>query len=273
MALLSMPSNVPLPAEISTFFATVVQRVIDAPSADTIRPVHSILSGIGSKILEILSPSSLTRLQGQLIQIVFRLDKSNHDTNAFCLAVLARMTSAELSNDISSLESSFTSTNHSKDQPEPFEPARKLFADKNVSKILDFVFGRAIWACSQSVVATVDYRTEVLKLCQKTIEPTNKEVRQRWLLSKPSLSRKLNEYAVREELDAEVRCTVGISKAMFVGWSLIMLQAFDFIAAVHDPKPTPKEMDKAVNDLFRAHGEVYCSQMVVKNHIVSPEAT
>jgi hypothetical protein len=269
VALLTLPSTVPLPAEISAFFAILVQRVIEAPSAESIRPVHRVLLGIGPKILEILSSSSLLRLQGQLIQIVSRSDKNSHDTNAFCLAVLAQMTSAELSIDVSSSNSSIMGTDYSHDRHEPFEPARKLFADKNVPKILNLVFGRAVWACSQSPSATVDCRIEVLKLCKKTIEPTNEEVRHHWLLPKPSLSKKLNEYLNRENMNAEVRGAVSFSGATSTESYLTVMQAFDFVAAVHEPKTFPEDLHKAVGNFYCAGNEVYCSQMVVENHVVS----
>lgn len=270
MALLSVPSTVPLPAAISAFFATLVQRVIDAPSAETIRFVHRVLLGTGPKVLEILSSSSLLRLQEQLMQIVSHLDKNTHDTNAFCLAVLAQMTSAELSTDVSSSNSSMVGSDRSQERSEPFEPARKLFADKNIFKILNFVFGRAVWACSQNTSATVDCRIEVLKLCKKTVEPTNEEIRQRWLLSGPSLSKKLNEYLKREKnMDAEVRGVVGISEATSMESYLSVMQAFDFVAAVHEPKPFPEDLHKAVGDLFCVGSEAYCSQMVVESYVVS----
>lgn len=269
MALLTVPSIVPLPAEISAFFAILVQHVIEAPSAETIRFVHQVLLGIGPKILEILSSSSLLQLQGQLIQIVSRLDKNSNDANAFCLAVLAQMTSVELSADVSSSNSSMMGTNRSQERSEPFEPARRLFADKNISKILNFVFGRAVWACSQNSSATVDCRIEVLKLCRKTIEPMNEAARQNWLLPKPSLSRKLNEYLNRENMDAEVRGAVGLCDAISMESYSIVMQAFDIIAAVHEPKPFPEDLHKAVSDFLSAGNEVYCSQMVMENYIVS----
>lgn len=220
--MLSMPANGPLPAEISAFFTALIQCVVEVPSVDTIRPVYLVLCGIGPKILEILPDSSLLRLQGQLIQIVSRLEKNSHDTNAFCLAVLAQMTSAELSTDHSSSNSSLMDTEQSDDRPEPFEPAQKLFADKNISKILNFVFGRAVWACSHSTSATIDNRIEVLKVCKSTIETMNEGVRQRWLLSKPSLNKKLNEYLSRENIHAKVRGMVGFS-APTARWSFLIV--------------------------------------------------
>jgi len=202
---------VPLPAEISDFFSAVVQCVIDAPSAETTRPVHLILSGIGAKVLETLSPSSLMHLQGQLIKIVSRMDKDNHDMNALCLAILAQMASTEQYTDIASSISSITSGDPGSDKFDLFESARKVFVDKNVPKILDFAFGRARWACSPSVSETVAHRIEALELCKRTIEPTNAGARQSWLHSKSSLSRKVNEHINREGLHAEVLCTVGTS--------------------------------------------------------------
>ena len=218
MALLAAPSSVPLPVEIAAFFATAVRRVIERPSADTIRNIHSILSGIGGYILESLSPDSLGRLQGQLIQIVFRLDRDNHETNAFCLAVLAQMAIAEPLAEPGSSDSSIVSAEPSKDRPNPFEPARKLFADKNTPKVLDFIFGRARWACSPSVSETVDRRLEVLELCKITVKPTTAEARQHWLSSRSSMSKKIIEHINRHDLNAEVRCSVCINVPTSILW-------------------------------------------------------
>ena len=268
MALLSLPSSIPIPAEVTTFFTTAVQRVIDTPSTETIRSIHLIVSGVGACFLESLSSSSLSRLQGQLIQIVFRLDKDNHDTNAFCLAILAQMALIKPSTDLSSTDTSTTSGESIVDKSDRFEPARKLFADKNIPKILDFVFGRARWACSLGVSEPVARRIEVLELCQMTIEPSNQKARQRWLLSRSSLSKKILEHVNREELDAEVRNTVSTTKIMFVGWRLTILQAIDFIAAAYSSKPLPGEMNKPVSELMHARSKAHCSPMLVEHYIV-----
>ena len=268
MALLSLPSSIPIPAEVTSFFATAVERVINTSSTEAIRSVHLILSGVGAYFLENLSSSSLSRLQGQLIQIVFRLDKDNHDTNAFCLAILAQMALVELSTDLSSSNTSITNGESAVDKSDRFEPARKLFADKNIPKILDFVFGRARWACSLGVSEPVARRIEVLKLCQMTIEPSNQEPRQRWLSSRSSLSKKVLEHVNREELDAEVRNTVSATKMMFVGCYLTILQAIDFIAAAYGSKPLPGEINKPVGELMHARSKAHCSPMLVEYYIV-----
>ncbi len=54
---------------------------------------------------------------------------------------------------------------------------------------------------------------------------------------------------------------------------LIYLQAFDFIAAVHDPKSIPGETAKAVKAFFGARNGVHCSQMVVENYVASLKAS
>lgn len=200
-----------LPAEISGFFSAIVQCAIDFPSTETIRPVHLVISGIGARILETLVASSLSRLQGQLIKIVSRMDKDNHDMNALCLAILAQMASTELSTDTASSTSSITSADQGNDRPDLFESARKLFVDKNVPRLLEFAFGRARWACSPNVSESIAHRIEVLELCKRTIEPTNAVARQSWLCSKSSQSRKVNEHVNREDLHAEVRGVVSTS--------------------------------------------------------------
>ncbi len=54
---------------------------------------------------------------------------------------------------------------------------------------------------------------------------------------------------------------------------LILLQAFDFIAAVHDPKSIPEDTAKAVREFFGARNDVHCSQMLVENYMASLEAS
>lgn len=268
MALLSLPSKHPLPAEILAFFEAVVQRVIDNPSANTLRPVNSVLSGIGSQTLDALSSDILVRLQRQLIELVSHLHRNTHEINSLCLALLAQIASAEQSAHVLSASPSLTGTNHSQAKPDILEPARKIFADKNVSKILDFVFGRARWACSPSVSETVDHRLEALELCRTTIRPTNEGARQRWLLSKSTLSRKINEHIDRNDLNAEVRCAVSLGNTKPVSCLLTILQAIDFIAGVHDPKPIPEGMNKTITAIFRAGSGENCPQLLVENHVV-----
>lgn len=182
--------------------------MIKAPSAENLRLVDSILSGIDTRILHVLSIESLIGLQRKLSLLISHLDQNTHDTNAFCLSVLAQISLAEQPIDSSSSISSLADTDSLAGKSDPLEPARKRFADKNVSKMFEFVFGRARQACSPSFSGTVDQRLEILELCRKTVRPTSENARQDWFSKKSSLIRKLNEHLSRDDLDAEVRCSV-----------------------------------------------------------------
>ncbi|KAL8823856.1 MAG: hypothetical protein Q9191_005496, partial [Dirinaria sp. TL-2023a] len=247
--LLAHPPVVPLPAEIQDFLTELVKSASEFPSIETMRPLHSLLSGIGCQSLEILPPTLLKQAQSRFMKFPATLDKNAHTTYALCLAVLAKFASA---NTQSILQSDLPVSDiaHRNEGGDQFEPAAKFFGSKNISKMKTVVLVRARWACSPSCTATVDERIEILRLDKETIQSINSESRQNWQSRDTSNEAKLEEYIFQKDLDGEVRRT-----------------ALDFIAALHHPSPVPAELEKSIRLQLDDSPDALCAQTVLENYI------
>ncbi|KAL8792588.1 MAG: hypothetical protein Q9195_004811 [Heterodermia aff. obscurata] len=88
IALLSTPLYISIPAKLPTFLESVLARAVAAPSADTIRPVYLILSGVGCTELRSLSQPLVIRLQEELKKILCcNVKVDDHHAKMLCLAL------------------------------------------------------------------------------------------------------------------------------------------------------------------------------------------
>ena len=223
VALLAEPLAAPIPVEVPNFLEKLVQYASQSPSVETMRPLHSLLNGIGSKSLEMLPPTLLKQAQSRLMKFPATLDKNAHLVYALCLAILAKFASAD-SLGISCSDFLVSDRDCHKEGGDQFEPAGKFFGNKNIGKIKTVVLVRARWACSPSCTATVDERLEILRLDKETIKSISPETRRHWQSKDASNEAKLEEYVVHKNLDGEVRCMVFPSNNMRLKQILILLR-------------------------------------------------
>lgn len=248
VALLADPLFASLPAEIPNLLTELVQRASQSPSIETMRPLHSLLRGIGCQSLEMLPPTLLKQAQSRLMKFPATLDKNAHTTYALCLAVLAKFASAD-SLSILRLDLPVSDIGNRKEAGDQFEPAGKFFGNKNIAKMKTVVLVRARWACSPSCTATVDDRIEILRLDKETIQFINSEARQHSQSRDASNEAKLEEYILQQELDGEVRHA-----------------ALEFVAALHHPLPIPAELGQSVR--LQLHDpDALCAPTVLENYL------
>ncbi|KAL8951422.1 MAG: hypothetical protein Q9222_002613 [Ikaeria aurantiellina] len=207
--LLSSPSPLASPRTISAFLEKLLEKAIQSPCADTIRPIYKILAGTGSHLLEAIPPSTTARLQEQFKKMLQNFELEDHSANLFCLATLALMSSTQVA--VSSPEGGSSSRllDELADVPARTRNsgmARQYFVSKRASKTLDLVVLIAVFLCSKNHHLGVPKAIENLRLACVIITAIDDAERLAWLQSDKGKVRKLVERIIAHDGQPEVSC-------------------------------------------------------------------
>ena len=215
IALLSKPLYVSIPAQLPTFLESVLARAVVAPSAETVRPVYLILSGVDCGELRSLSQPLVIRLQEQLKQILCcNVKVDDHHIKMLCLALLAKLTSREVSIPVSMPVLSHADASRSKEtcQGDQCGPTRGYFGPQKASKTLDITVVTARYAVSQSrsetCAATLETMIEILNLCTEVARSVSGTDRRAWIMTRGSMSKAPLNGLLKTEVDPKARLAV-----------------------------------------------------------------
>lgn len=236
--LLSSPLSVAIPASTSYFLTKLLDDSLEMPCADTIKPIYSVLSGVGALLLDALPPGLVARLQEQFKKMLQIVDLEDHVSNLYCLAVLAIMSSSP--------RSATSTTEHDSSaplggelsstvtQPENYFVARQYFTSKRAAKTLDLVVLKFIFACSKSCALSPVEVLESLRLSNVIIEAVSMKDRQQWMMQDRGRFRKLVEKVVLYEQQSD-----------------IIFAALHFIDTLVGDGPLPQELTSAYQAALR----------------------
>ena len=213
-SLMTAPLQVPIPSTVASFLQRLLERAVQAPTAENVRPIYLTLSGVGFNFLEILPLEIVARFQSQLIKILKDLEVEDYSANLICLAVLANVASLDIV-DSTKLDGSCmpdATSSKNQDVPQPsdrYQPARQFFTAKRASKTLDLVVLKVILSCSKNCSLGLDDIVESLKLSTEIIDAVSSSERSCWMERNVTKVKKLYEKILRHDLDGEVAYTVG----------------------------------------------------------------
>ena len=207
-----LPGELPAPASLPSFFLTKLESAVEAPSALTIRPIHSLLAGIGPTLLDVLPVEATSRLHEQLSRMLQSLQ--DRPAILLCLAIFARVLSG--SSPVRKASETSSQNPHSTmpgeavlpDEIRRHEDIRKYFNIRRASKTLDLVVLGVIEACSSSFSLNCCEAIESLSLAQEIVRVVTYDERVCWLKKSGPKTRKLFEKVLRQDTKAEVRLAV-----------------------------------------------------------------
>ena len=203
-----------VPAAFPGFFDRILARAVAKPSAETIRPIHSILSGSGCSELLAASQSLVVRLQDQLKQILnSRRDTEDESPTVFCLAVFAALASMQPLAFEGLQEPLLASQSDTGDEGryDRLEIARKFIGPHRASKTLDLTVASARRLCSKSCIDRRDSVIERLNLCREIVTSVADSDKQKWLTNRVAMSKASIDGILRSDLDPRVRSAVRTS--------------------------------------------------------------
>ena len=207
-----LPSEIPAPASLPSFFLAKLELAVEAPSALTIRPVYSLLAGVGPTLLDILPDEATSRLHEQLNRMLQSLE--DRPAILLCLAIFARVLSGpspvcKTSESLSpNLGSALPSEAVLPDEVRRYDNIRKYFNARRGTKTLDLVVLRVIEACSSSFSLKCCEAVESLSLAQEIVRVVDNAERVSWLKKNGSKTRKLFEKILRQDINVEIRLAV-----------------------------------------------------------------
>lgn len=245
MNLLSSPLSVAIPASASHFLTRLLDKTLEMPCADTIKPIYRVLSGVGAPLLDTLPPGLVARLQEQFKKMLQTVDLEDHVSNLYCLAVLAVMSSSQRPSTLISEHDSSPplarELSSAVKQPDSYRVARQYFTLKRATKTLDLVVLKVIFACSKSCALSPPAVLESLELSNTIIEAVDVSDRQQWMTHDRSKFRKLVEkivvYDQKSEVISAVRSDFGVSDGLLKFW-----KAMQFLCTLHGDGPFPQEL-------------------------------
>ena len=195
MLLTRLPDGYPVPAPLPAFLLRVLDRASESPSVLTVKPFYSLITGVGTGLLDILPSKNIVRLQEQLIDILSR-SVQDPSVSLLCLAVLARI-SADRDEEVN--------------QDDPYYPAKRLFS-KKASKTLDLVVLWAVQMCSSTALENMDdsQAMENLKLAAEIICVVDAHPRSTWIALPDNLKliRRLQGKILRQDVNRDVKVAV-----------------------------------------------------------------
>lgn len=200
-----------IPAAFPVFLDKVLAKAVAKPSAETIRPIHSILSGSGCSELLAASQSLVVRLQEQLKQILnSRRDTEDESPTVFCLAVFANLAST-LPLAFEGRQQPFVvsqSAISDEGRHDRLEIARKFIGPHRASKTLALTAASSRKLCSKSCIEPLDSIIERLNLCKEIVTSVADVDKQKWLTARVDMSKALIDGILRSDLDPRVRSAV-----------------------------------------------------------------
>lgn len=199
---------VAIPASISPFLESLLNRALKAPSPETIRPIYRVLSGIGPQLLDALPLNLVARLQEQFKKLLQGVGAEDPMTDLFCLAVLAVMASGRTEPIIADASTSLATAHEVSivKKSKSCDVARQ-YLSKRAAKTLDLVVLRVIVVCSRSCTLTVKEAIESLQLSKVIIDAVDGDKRL-WMENDKGKFRKLVEKVSSYDQQPEVLCLV-----------------------------------------------------------------
>lgn len=268
--------EVSIPASLPTFLERVLTRAVANPSSETIRPLYSILSGVGCAELLAVSQPLVARLQEQLKQLLCcSLDFDGHHIEIFCLAIYAKMASTETLILSSRKESSSLSNSDTSERcPEArFETARKYFGSQKASKTMDITVAKTRKALSQSrsqsCGATLDMTIELLYLCSEIVRSVSDIEKLNWMTNRRGMSKASLDGILRAELNPCVRTAVRSWGCGLPTVELILYQAAEFAIALYGQSRVPSELHGVIKQLFQVPPQMFASPDLIAAYVVS----
>jgi len=208
-----LADDTPIPASAPSFFLKVLEEAVQAPSALTIRPIYSMLAGVGPGLLDVLPEDAVVRFQEQLIQMLRSLD--NQSANLLCLAIFARIitkSSRQLPRaESSSQESMSIGGTALPGRASQYHTIQQFFGQKRAPKTLDLVVLRVIFACSNSSSLSSDDALESVKLAKEIIDAMERQQKDVWIKSNGSKVRKMFEKVLRTDICPELQSMVRVT--------------------------------------------------------------
>lgn len=196
----SLPPGAVPPARLASFITMLVSTMAANPRAETLIPLHSIMSGLhgSGQILNDVPVEVMSNLQLELTKTLRNLD--DHMGNLLCLATFARIASTKYNN---------YSNQHEPNDPSWLINIQQFFGPKCGLKTLDLVVLRVILACSsnRSNLSGAQAAESVrLAICvADTIQPQEKQV---WMSGNRAKIAKLCDKVAQESLDRELQMMV-----------------------------------------------------------------
>lgn len=205
-----LPEDTPLPASAAVFFLKVMDEAVQTATASTIRPVYSMLVGVGPLLLDVIPEAEATQFQERLIRLLRNVD--DQAANLLCLAIFARLvvrsTGPTSSAEVSSEGQTPVGATIPTAQISRYHTIQQFFNQKRAVKTLDLVVLRVIFACSNSSNLSLKDSVESLELAKEIISAVDVEEKVDWLKSNGPKLRKLYEKVLRVDLAGELQSMV-----------------------------------------------------------------
>lgn len=188
-----------------------MERALQSPSANRLRPVYQALSGLGPGYLNelALDVSVLARFHGRLDEVLRKVDSND---SLLCLAVLANFASifngrTGCSNDPQQMP--FDSHDVPKDPSHVFLPSRRYFVGKRVHTTLSLAVLGVIGVCSANSGVDLDGALETLRLSQEIVQALCHEDIKTCIAEKTGRAmKKLYEKMLRPDIDLSLQVAV-----------------------------------------------------------------
>lgn len=205
-----LPEDTPLPASAASFFLKVMETAVQTAAASTIRPIYSMLAGVGPGLLDVMPEAEVMQFQDRLVRLLRKMD--DQTANLLCLAIFARLVTGSTwpssTAEISSHEPSPASNTIRTEKTSRYYTIEQFFNQKRAVKTLDLVVLRVIFACSNSSNLSLEDSVESLKLAKEIIGAINVEEKDQWLNSNGPKVRKLYEKVLRVDLTGDLQSLV-----------------------------------------------------------------
>lgn len=182
----------------------LVNQMAENPSAETIRPIYKLMSGLQTspRILYDIPLETMSILEGELRKVLRNIH--DHMGNLLCLATFARLVSSQKLN---------YDSEHGPQVPTWLENARHFFGPKRGLKTLDVVVLQVILSCSADYNnMTAAEAAECVRLAVDICDCVEPEQKQVWGSGDLSNAAKLYEKVIRGGIAYEVQMMVCVPK-------------------------------------------------------------
>ena len=205
-----LPASYAIPRSAHSFYCTLVKRFLANPSVSTVRPLYSVMTGMGSGCLSPLSDDLLMRLQQGLIDLLKGTE--DHTASLLCLAIFARLSPGfhrqsnvrlELAN--CSQESTINETGSIADTSNTSSHVESLFLGRRAFKALELAILQAIIASSENFSKTELTSHEILALATSIVKAVNTGDRVAWVKNSAHTLQKYRERILRRESNEVLR--------------------------------------------------------------------
>lgn len=196
----------------------LLQKAVQDPTITNIKLIYHMLSGSKFDVLSLIPADLVDGLHENLLRILRAPEATDHSTNLLCLAIFAKLASAEPRHLQISDRPLWSDNISSPDESPSNEPisgslgscgfAKQFFTSKRACKTLDLVVLKAILACSFSCALPSNQISESLKISEQIVDAVGKDEKCTWMLKNSTKIRKLHEKVLRPDIDMGVRCAV-----------------------------------------------------------------